>query len=393
MLRLSHERKRVRGVARARAAHTAACPSSFILHPSSFRPGISLIEVLASIGVISIGLLGLASLLPVGLVSIFEATKSDRAGNCGRAAMREIVVRRMLDYHYWYDPNGGFVWTANYKGGSNYSKSWYDANGNPTLNMPPSFILDPLGVASGGTSNLGSYPIPLVAPRITLASPTSGQPYTPALADTIFRATDDIIATAPENMTPAQPPGRPVPMPGTLPNTIASQGNYSWFASVTPSRTNPSRFEVSVVVCYRRAVNPMAEQAVPVKQFYDTIIKGAFVQGTNGVGGSFVAMCGGDVQLQTPVTWATGINIRENDWVALCNKNGTCRWYQVVAVGDDPTALNVLTLSGPDWPYATSNGNSTGPISTGDMLIALGQDVIGVYTTTVDVDTDATWTN
>src|SRR5580704_1528722 len=92
--------------ARRSAAPRMAQSSKLIAHRSKLivppRAGLSLIEVLASIGIISIGLLGLASLLPVGLVTIFQATKADRAGNCGRAAMREIVVRRMMDSQYWY---------------------------------------------------------------------------------------------------------------------------------------------------------------------------------------------------------------------------------------------------------------------------------------------------
>ncbi len=84
------------------------------------RSGLSLVEVLASIGVLSVGILGLAALLPVGQVTIFEAIKADRAGACGRAAMREVVVRRMLDYHTWYDPyQGKFVYDPSYNGGSN----------------------------------------------------------------------------------------------------------------------------------------------------------------------------------------------------------------------------------------------------------------------------------
>ena len=47
----------------------------------------SLLEVLAAIGVLSIGLLGLAALLPIGRYTIGEATKADRAGQCGRAAL------------------------------------------------------------------------------------------------------------------------------------------------------------------------------------------------------------------------------------------------------------------------------------------------------------------
>ncbi len=89
--------------------------------------------------------------------------------------------------------------------------------------------------------------------------------------------------------------------------------------------------------------------------------------------------------------------------MALCNNLGACRWYRVVAIADNSTnaASNggfatsnaQLTLAGPDWPYMTTNNVSNGPIKNGDKLIALGQEVVGVYTTTIDLDTDATWKN
>ena len=435
---------------RVRAIRLIPHPSSFIPHPSS-RSGLSLIEVLASIGVLTIGLLSLAALLPVGQVTIFEAIKADRAGTCGRAAMRNVVVRRMLDYHNWYDLyQNKFVYDASYNGGSNWSKAWFDQNGNSTVYMPPSFVIDPLGVTSGslsGTplnSTLGnkltvsgsqtSWSTNI--PRITLATTNAaGQTvqYSPGTVDSTFRATDDIVAPLPENMKPAQPRGRPLPQWDTVnPNVLQSQGDYTWFLSVSPESgpptqaqynpanqaqyivNNSTRFTVSVVVCYRRTFNPNAEQAVPVSLFWDTIVEG----------GGFVAMGGGSVRLVAPqIGGANDINVRENDWVALCTgKTGTptatgtatgtglCRWYRVVGVNDNtagsgtPSLYAVLVLAGPDWPYAlpppynwpppdTPPAAPSNLSTTGDMVLALGQDVVGVYTTTVDLDTDATWKN
>jgi len=78
--------------------------------------------------------------------------------------------------------------------------------------------------------------------------------------------------------------------------------------------------------------------------------------------------------------------------VALCSTGNpaaiqpvppVCRWYRVVAIDDTMTNL---TLAGPDWPNP-----SPGASANNDKLVAVGQDVIGVYTTTIDLDTDATW--
>ena len=80
-----------------------------------------------------------------------------------------------------------------------------------------------------------------------------------------------------------------------------------------------------------------------------------------------------------------GIAVKENDWVALCSPSGLCRWYRIASIGDtNPTdTTQYLTLIGPDWI----------PTPGKDQLVALGQSVIGVYTTTVDLDTDPTWKN
>ena len=48
-------------------------------------------EVLISIFVLSIGLLGVAALIPLGQMALWETAKADRCGACGRAALREIA--------------------------------------------------------------------------------------------------------------------------------------------------------------------------------------------------------------------------------------------------------------------------------------------------------------
>ena len=388
------------------ALATRSCPT--LRYSARRRAGLSLIEVLASIGVISVGLLGLASLLPVGLVTIFQATKADRAGNCGRLAMRELVVRRMLDNQHWYDvAQGKYVYNPNYKTNQQPNQPWcappaFGIPGPPTQYMPASFLIDPLGVNNGMTLSFGSGATN--TPRISLDYIPTGS--TSALANAIFRATDDIIATAPENMKPAQPPGRPIPVmnTGVTPNAIASKGDYSWFATVTPSPSIPFRFTVSVVVCYARTLGPpggpIAETAIPVTTFWDTVPLAT---------GGTVAMAGGSVQLNVPMANGTlgGIPVHENDWVALVRgvgpnpatpqspAAGYVQWYRVAAIGDssdNATAGAQLTLAGPDWmsPMPVSVAGSP---AKADQLVVLGQQVVGVYTTTIDLDTDLTLKN
>jgi hypothetical protein len=67
------------------------------------RAGVSLLEVLISIFVLSVGLLGIAAIIPVGGHEIAQATKADRAGACGHHGLQEVKVRRMLDPGSWLD--------------------------------------------------------------------------------------------------------------------------------------------------------------------------------------------------------------------------------------------------------------------------------------------------
>jgi hypothetical protein len=298
-------------------------------------------EVLISVFVLSIGLLGLAALLPVGSYTILETVKADRAGDCGRAALRDVKVRRMLDPNSWTN------------------------TGN--LGSGPSFVIDPLGVANGATGALAGY-----VPRISLNMAQAAQ--------NVFMWPDDLIVTLPELMSPAQPFGRSRLVfnsndPITGGNTPSFSGDYSWFLSVT--RTfDPTRFRTSAVICYKRDFGPPnsgtpVERAVQVSQFYDQA----------SMGGQNVALGGGSIYLGAnhPINDAAGtVRVRENDWVALySSSNGLCSWYRVIAVSPDST---YLTLNGPDWQ-----------VTGQDYLIAIGQSVLGVYTTTVELDQDPTW--
>ncbi len=53
--------------------------------------------MLISIFIISVGLLGVASLIPAGKLRMVEANKSDRTGACGRAGLHEVKISGMLD--------------------------------------------------------------------------------------------------------------------------------------------------------------------------------------------------------------------------------------------------------------------------------------------------------
>jgi hypothetical protein len=303
-------------------------------------------EVLISTFVLSIGLLGLAALLPVGRFAIVQSAKSDRAGACGRAGLRDVKVRRMLDWQAW-------------------------------LSQPQSlapFAIDPLGATRGLPNTLAGVGNGI--PRINLR-------WTPNrdLAENYFVWQDDKVFNIPDSnaeRTRAQyTHGDTAVMDENPQNGMpAINGHYSWFCTVVPATgegglqpAEKTLFTVSVAVCYRRnfsqtptADNPRTAEVATSATF---------------IGNMPVYPGGGSLRLDTAVA------VKENDWILLyapvtASAPAQCNWYRVVGVGEDISAGNVtyLTVAGADWHQT----NST-------VTAVIVDSVIGVYTETVELDT------
>jgi len=304
-----------------------------LLQARSTRSGVSLMEVLISIFVLSIGLLSLAALIPVGGMALRETAKSDRAGACGRAALREARIRRLVDPQYWSNPQA-------------------------TLNGS-AVALDPVGVNAGMGNALG------LLPRLTFKG------ITPQQIEQIFYGKDDLHVHILEDPTLRphiayyQPNGKIGPTPTSSPVT---DGHYSWLMTVTPVASEiplplaqRTHYHVSVAVCYRRDLSPQGEQAVQVAQFL-----------SQGLGG-------GSVRLADPVM------VKENEWIMLCGQRPSpvggsrtiCQWYRVMMVSEPPITL--ITLAGPDWD----------PQYPATAVII--KSVVGVYSTVVELDQNPRW--
>ena len=293
------------------------------------RRGITLMEVLISTFVLSIGLLGLAALIPVGQFTLIETAKADRSGACGRAGLRDVDAERMLDWRLWV--------------------------GNPPLARTDKtvgpFVIDPLGVNAGMPATfagLGSFP------RRTLMSAATLAVLTNIEVERIFRWHDDLVFKMPED-----PTLRPVLDP--LQPGLTDAGTYSWLLTVVPAKiqddvmvADKTLYQISIVVCYRRDLDPGGAG--------EHLTSAAISPG--GWGGG-------------PVVLTDKQAIREDEWIMLCDANSQqCHWYRVVAAGESPT--DQLQLMGPDWD--TTGG------SQADAVIV--DNVVGVYTVTVDLEDD-----
>ena len=74
---------------------------SFPFPPSPLRAGISLVEVLIAMGILTIGLLGVAALFPVGAFYMQKGDVADRGSAVAQAAFNELLSRGVLDPEKW----------------------------------------------------------------------------------------------------------------------------------------------------------------------------------------------------------------------------------------------------------------------------------------------------
>src|SRR5262245_6072541 len=82
---------------------TSFYPRSWSPHRrrTTLRRGLSLLEVLISMFVLLVGLMGVAALLPAGRFQIMQGGKSDHAAMVGRSAFREMKIRGYLNPANW----------------------------------------------------------------------------------------------------------------------------------------------------------------------------------------------------------------------------------------------------------------------------------------------------
>src|SRR4051794_13027454 len=77
-------------------------PKSETRNPKSKRSALSLTEVLIAMGILTLGLLGVASVFPVGSFYMQKAETSDRASAIAQSVMNDLMARGMLNPRSWY---------------------------------------------------------------------------------------------------------------------------------------------------------------------------------------------------------------------------------------------------------------------------------------------------
>ncbi len=340
------------------------------------RCGVSLMEVLISMFVLSIGLMGVAALLPVGGFHIAEASKADRSATCGRAALRDIRIRRMLDrlQSATDDP-------------SEIVEMW------PWVEPGKPVLIDPLGSASNafpyghadvtfadGTSGASMARVTLRSAALTDArmievGMSIDMPR--SVADRIFTWRDDLVFEQGENEgdRPQQFYQYRDGQSGTDHTRAAvksSRGNYSWMVMVSPENV------ASVIVFYKRDydVSALADIGPDNPKPCERVAVAEFT-------GRYPTDCSLSMP-QEPSAARLGIGVsdylstRENEWIMLTNGE-TFKWYRVTSVANElDNAARRVTLQGPDWQHDKLDLNGDG--KTNELQAVLCNGVVGVYT-------------
>lgn len=398
--------------------HAAQLPLSALppspLPPSAFPPprsGISLIEVLISMFVMLFGLMGVASIFPVGNYYVVEGEKHDMGSLLAANAFEEIQARGMLRPELWLYAGTTVGTTAVPTETGATGVSIGTTNGNEViqpvgavnpgwLNIVPgvgtdpgsghAWVIDPMSTAAAITgTNLDVWPINdhqaatntsnpwLPAPagslfalegrrwpvrRISLPQ-AAGVPLTTSVAETIFRLRNDLAVEMPErDDAPSIQRWRTADIdsvtgnPNNTPNdpnddtllTRQYHGNYSWLATIVPLTEQA-----------HEGLQPALRQSYPyevsVAVFYKRVPTPSaeterLLRAELLPGGELVMYGDSTDEVDKGLD-----GIKSGAWVAVMGVNQTTgafmmKWYRLLALDEETYSDIVVSEAGSNFP-------------------------------------------
>ncbi len=175
------------------------------------RSGITLMEVLISLGILSVGLASVVALIPAGGSQAKLAMIEDRRAAVSAAALADAVNRGILSPSLW----------------------------GAAPAEPYSIAVDPLGSAT--------FPSSMTSTTLSGVGPG-------AAADVVFRWGDDVVYDLSQS---EDDPPIPRYLQGS--SLRLTEGRFSWMATLVPDVVNGSTsqyYRLSVVTFYNRAIPP-----------------------------------------------------------------------------------------------------------------------------------------
>jgi hypothetical protein len=368
---------------------------------TTVRAGISLLEVLISIFILAVGMLSIASLLPVGGYQAQKATIEDRKSVIGQNAFHEFRTRGMANAQNW-----------------RISPTLPAAQ---TFPQPRSVAIDPLALtalapvgrdSNGNASAQFPRPTPSAsnAPwmfRVGLKS-VSKEPVTkettPGEALQAYQVAQQIFISRDETVFEENQVDPDAPAISKWELNASGQpmrrqysGDFSWLATLTPVYFNlapagqwvwSAEYHLSLVIFYKRNLIALAneqgvayERQVAVKQQNPADLAGF------GLGGGELLLEGS----------AADTEVKQGNWVMVCGYYGNpslnkpvFRWYRVVTVGADEGNVRPVTLAGPDWIGVTNPANPS-QWACKPSHVAIFEGCVGVFEKTVHLEGPSVW--
>lgn len=179
-------------------------------HQRHERSGITLLEVLISLGILSIGLASVVALIPAGGSQARKAQIEDRRGALGASALADIITRGALN-----------------------PSQWSNDLGSPNLYR---LVIDPLGN--------NTFPNAAGLTRVVVGTISDGS----MAAGDVFRGQDDLVYNATQSEDDP-------PVPTFIGNAKrTTEGNFTWLATLVPATidSNPQYFRLTIVEFHRR---------------------------------------------------------------------------------------------------------------------------------------------
>lgn len=372
--------------------------------------GVTLVEVIFSMGVVLVGLLGVMSILPLAGNRAKDAVGLSVASALADNVMEEMLAQRWLSNGRLaaYDDKGNLVPFDGSRpfcidpafvsiGGRQNPSNFYDTRFFPFYKENHDPTLDPS--APYPASGLGRIPLRMLRVGILQRPSSSGLPLTPLTRDQALRVADspdDLLVERPKARTDnpfllgVQATNAGLPYGGRF-----GSGDFSWIATVSPN-SSPGYVTVSVAVIRnrQRGFSVPVQASNPEQNATDERLATiSFVSGFRGGAGGSIELNGAR---------NTVSRMRVGDWLMLERSGGTDivvnRWYRVAAVereveimdvprnqiGINSQSLNMrpiwrrrVYLDGPDFTFNNAI-NPLNQIQTTDTLAVLVDGVVSV---------------
>ncbi len=382
------------------------------------RRGLTLMEVMFAIGVVMIGMLGIAVLVPIAGKAAKDGASYDRAARVGLNAVREFHLREMGRPENWLFPD-------------------YTAAGRPNARTV-AFCIDPrfvavnnqLNMAAGDPRRFFPYSIAANMPAMRRISLRRWSPNLPnsslmdlSLANEIFMGNDDLLIDAPADpLLPAQQVY--YSQNAASPDKRQTDGEFSWMATVSPridkwappTGSAPDTYTLSIVVFQGRdsalAVDGISERwaIIPHTLQYS----GFYGDGLSGgdvalVDKSLYSQLSGGTAVASSATPYQDLLVKRGQWILLArnvvfgvNVYPQFSWYKVTEAdpdelqsatsseltGSPPAGLPIrhVTLFGQDWNPIRS------PNAAEQTFAYIVPGVVAVYEKTIRLENSSLWT-